>query len=130
MSKIKPLFIFVCMAFFVTVSYGQMLIAQKLFTIIDAKFNEELSDVDFSQDELKKLKAFMHYGIETKSSAELSENFHHILKNAQKLIEQYEDTNTTCKANQETLGNKNYIKINEDCFHTTIKQICPLYPFC
>jgi hypothetical protein len=130
MRKIKPLLILICMGAFVSMSYGQLIVAQRLFTIIDAKFNEELSDIDFSQDELKKLKAFIHHGIQTKSSDELDKNFDLIIKNSHTLIENYEDENTACKANQEGLGNPNYVKINQDCFQSTINKMCPLYPFC
>jgi myosin-crossreactive antigen len=109
---------------------GEMLILDKVLKQVDQKFDEELSDVDFSQDELKKLKTFIHKGIESKSLEELSQNADLIIKNTQTLLDSYQDENTTCKADEEKIGNDNYEQINRDCYTSTLKDICPLYPFC
>lgn len=130
MNKLKFLFILAAIVLLYSTAHSQILIAQQLFNIIDPKFEEEMNDIDFSQDELKKLKRFIHDGIEAKSSKELRQHFHLILKNTQTLLDQYQDENTTCKADEETIGNDNYEQINRDCYTSTLKDICPLYPFC
>jgi hypothetical protein len=103
---------------------------QQLLKEVDEKFEEQLNDIDFSQDELKQLKAFIHKGIESKSLEEQQKNKDLILKNTQDLLEQYQAHDTSCKARYEALGNPNYAQINKDCYNEFIKRICPLYPFC
>jgi E3 ubiquitin-protein ligase DOA10 len=103
---------------------------QHLLKQMDEKFDEELNDVDFSQDELKKLREFMHKGIKSKSLEELQKNAELIRNNTQTLLEQYQDHDTSCKARHEALGNSNYAEINKNCYNEFIKGICPLYPFC
>lgn len=130
MKKFNLLFMSVILCALVTISRAEAPIVEKLLQNVDEKFNEELNDVDFSQDELKKLREMIHKGIKSKSNEELEKNKEIILKNSQMLLEGYQEQNTTCKANQETLGNQNYAKINKECFESTIKKLCPLYPFC
>ena len=130
MRQIQFLLILLLAPLLVMASEGGIMTLDQLLIKVDQMVKAELSEIDFSQDELKNLRTFIHRGIESKSVEEVAKNAGLIIENTQKLLDAYEEQNTTCKAGQESIGNDNYVQINNQCYLSTLKNLCPLYPFC
>ena len=85
---------------------------------------KKLKDTDFSKEEINKLKLFAHKGIQSKSIEDLTNSDKLIINNTEILIEKYKDQKKTCMADQSLTS------MNETCFNSFRKSLCPQFPWC